>query len=91
MENEKVLQGRFELVKSMHTIVMSMNDENAYMTWIYVVPDEATDEDLMDIAENDELYSDTCKLFTKLVRKYGANSGYYVWNDNKSYGDIVKE
>lgn len=46
----KVEDRKFELVKSMNTIVKELNNEEAYYgKWIYIVPDEADDEDFRDI------------------------------------------
>lgn len=75
---------RFEALKSMNTIIKSMNDENAYSTWIWVIPDEADDEELQEIAEEDEeSFKEACDLFAKLVQKY-MKYGLYI--DGKVYG-----
>ena len=68
---------RYEIVKAMHTIIKSMNNENAYMRWIYIVPDEASNEDLMDIAQSDELFADTCNAFKSIFTDCKAG-GLYV-------------
>lgn len=68
---------RFELMQAMHTIICAMNDEDAYMRWIYLVPDEATDEDLREIAEDDEFFADVCKAFRRILNDHGA-AGFYV-------------
>lgn len=47
----KNVQERFEALKSMNTIIRLMNDENAYSSWIWIVPDGADDDNLMDIAK----------------------------------------
>lgn len=53
MEN-KTLE-KYELLKAMHTIVQSLNYEGAYFDrWILIIPDGATDEDLHDIAEDED-------------------------------------
>ena len=36
---------RADFVRSMNNIMVHMNDENAYMKWITVVPDGADEED----------------------------------------------
>lgn len=60
------------LVGGMNELVKSMNDESAYYDyWIEVVPDEADEEDLMQIAENEELFLMTTTLFAKLVKHFG--------------------
>ena len=46
---------KYELLKAMHTIVQSLNHEGAYFDrWILIIPDGATDEDLHDIAEDED-------------------------------------
>lgn len=62
---------RMNLVGGMNEYVKCMNDENAYMSWIMLVPDEATEEDLQDIAEDDEMFQEVVELFNRLVKKYG--------------------
>ena len=75
---------KFETLRSMNTIIKSMNDESAYDAWIYIIPDGADDDELQEIAEEDEeSFEDACKLFAKLVNKY-MKYGLYV--DGKVYG-----
>ena len=74
---------RFEALKSMNTIIKSMNDESAYSAWIWIIPDGADDDELQEIAEkDDEIFVDACNLFAKLVRKY-MKYGLYI--DGKVY------
>ena len=71
---------KFELLKAMNTIVRSLNHEGAYYDrWILIVPDEATDEDLRDIAEDDddEIFRDSVKCFEGIMRDY-IKDGLYV-------------
>lgn len=80
----KNVQERFEALKSMNNIIKSMNDESAYSAWIYVVPDEADDDELQEIAEEDEeSFKEACNLFAKLVKKY-MKYGMYI--DGEVYG-----
>lgn len=62
---------RMNLVGGMNEYVKCMNDENAYMAWIMLVPDEATEEDLQDIADDDEMFQEVVELFNKLIKRYG--------------------
>lgn len=62
---------RMNLVGGMNEYVKCMNDENAYMAWIMLVPDEATEEDLQGIAEDDEIFQEVVELFNKLIKRYG--------------------
>lgn len=69
---------KYELVKSMNTIVKALNDESGYYDhWIYIVPDEATDEDLMDIAYDEELLEDTINCFKTIMAEY-LEDGIYI-------------
>lgn len=79
MTNEK-----FEALKSMNNIIRNMNDESAYSAWIWCIPDGADDDDLMDIAENDnDTFKEACDLFARLVKKY-MKYGLYI--DGEVYG-----
>ena len=64
-----IAESRRARVKAMHELVRLANDENFYMRWIYLVPDEPTNDDFLDIALDEELYADTIKLFKQLVAK----------------------
>ncbi len=48
-------------------------DEDAYAEWIALCPDEPTEDDLKEIAEDDELWVSACELFGRLVKRYGLN------------------
>ena len=71
---------RYQIVKGMHEIIRCMNNEEAYMDWIYTVPDGASDEDLRDIAEDDKLFAETCKAFKSIFTAY-QEDGLFI--DNK--------
>lgn len=76
---------RLSAIIAMHVMVCDMNDENAYMEWIYVVPDGANEWDFIDFALNDEgteeneLFNEAVKLFKKLWQEYAAkDKGLYI-------------
>lgn len=68
---------RADFVRSMNNIMVHMNDEEAYMKWIQVVPDGATQEDFEAIADDEELFDSTVYLFKDLMDKYMKN-GIYI-------------
>ena len=71
------IRERFEMVKAMHTLIQALNNEHAYYChWIYIVPDEATDDDLEYIAEDDELFMDTVRCFKDCMEMY-LPDGFY--------------
>lgn len=84
---------RVDILKSMHRLVCSMNDEEAYMAWIICIPDGADDAELEDIALHDEeIFQDACNLFNRLVKGYACISGYCISNRSgtncKVYGTL---
>lgn len=68
---------RYHFMKAMHSIVCSLNNEEAYYEWIYLVPDQASDEDLFDIAEDDDMFKEACETFRNIMSEY-ATDGFYI-------------
>lgn len=68
---------RADFVRSMNNIIAHLNDENAYMRWITVVPDGATQEDFESIADDEELFDGVVYLFKDLMERYMKN-GIYI-------------
>lgn len=68
---------RAEFVQSMNNVVKHLNDENAYMHWITVVPDEAEQADFEDIADDEELFDEAVYLFKNIIERYLKN-GIYI-------------
>lgn len=73
------MRERYEIMKAMHIIVQAMNNEDAYMKWILTVPDEASDEELFEIAEDEELFADACSAFKSVMKTY-IKDGLYIAN-----------
>jgi DNA-directed RNA polymerase subunit RPC12/RpoP len=65
------LEARINQLSAMHTLMCNANDEYIYGTWIYVMPDGATEEDFKDIALDDDMYNECFDLFVKLIKKEG--------------------
>lgn len=61
---------RLRNVMLMHQTMMHMNNENAYMSWIYRMPDEPRLEDFNDFASDEEEYMELYLYFTKLLQHY---------------------
>lgn len=80
----KIKNGRIELLKAMHLLMQSTNDEGAYWDWICTFPDDPSEDDYESVADDDELYGECCEEFRRLLEEYGE-SGFYVWDDKKSY------
>ena len=80
--NEK---DRLKAIIAMNTMVINMNDEGAYMSWIYLVPDCASEWDFIDFAVNDkgteenQLFDEAVMLFKRLWVKYAMeDKGLYI-------------
>ena len=87
----KNVQERFDVLKGMDTIIKSMNDESAYTAWIHIIPDEADDDELMEIAEEDEeSFDDAVHAFMEIMNKrlkYGLYIDNMLYVDGKIYKD----
>lgn len=66
-----------KLIKAMHTVVMSLNDEDAIEPWFFDYPDGADDEELEYIAGDMELMDDLCSNFRNRMAQ-GAKSGWFT-------------
>ncbi len=67
---------RFNNLKAMDTILRSGNDEGIYYAWINVIPDQAEDEDFMDVAKDQpDTYAEACGLFMRLMRSKAIKEG----------------
>ena len=62
---------RINQLKAMHSLMCEANDENIYMSWIYIMPDCATEEDFESIAIDDEQYNECFDAFVRLIKKEG--------------------
>jgi predicted RNA-binding Zn-ribbon protein involved in translation (DUF1610 family) len=62
---------RIRQLMAMHDLMCEANDEGIYMTWIYLMPDEPSEEDFEYIAIDDEQYNECFDLFVKLIAKNG--------------------
>lgn len=62
---------RIDQLKAMHELMLCANDEYIYGTWIYLMPDNPSEEDFEYIALSDENYNECFDLFLKLIKKDG--------------------
>lgn len=65
---------RLEALKGMNLMVRNMNHEDAYYSaWIWLVPDEADEDDLIDIAEDIEYFNRVVQQFLYIMRVYAKD------------------
>ena len=69
--NKFIKEARITQLNLMHRLMIEANDENIYMEWILLMPDEPTDEDVEDIAMDDEAYNECFDLFVELITLKG--------------------
>ena len=75
-EYDKLMRRR--MIAGMDAIVTWLNNEDAYYnSWIYDVPDEATEDDLNEIADDIESFNHTVGHFLRIMDKY-AKDGIFV-------------
>ena len=78
---DKNYEIRLKNVKLMHNTMIDMNNENAYFSWIYEMPDGATEEDFEWFAEDEDRYMELYVYFMKLFERY-AKDGLYKPSDS---------
>lgn len=67
---------RIRKLKAMHEMMLNIDDEEYYMTWIYTIPDEPSEEDFIDIASDEEEYKHVEELFKRLIVKAIKNDEF---------------
>lgn len=70
---EKNYEIRLKTAKLMHDTMIDMNNENAYMAWIWEMPDCPMEEDFEYFAENEERYAELYDYFMKLFKRYAKD------------------
>ena len=65
------VEARVNQLKAMHQLMIQANDENIYVSWIYLMPDCPNEEDFIDIAIDDEQYNECFDLFVELIAEKG--------------------
>lgn len=71
-----VTRYRIRKLKAMHEMVLNIDDEEYYMTWIYTVPDYPSEYDFEDIANDEEEYKHAEELFKRLIVKAIKNDEF---------------
>ena len=62
---------RVNQLKAMHALMAEANDENIYMSWIYLMPDCPSEDDFKEIARDDQSYNECFDKFVRLIAKSG--------------------
>lgn len=74
MSKTTTINNRIEVLKAMHLIMQSMNNEEAYWYWAtYAVPDEPSEDDFESIAENKDEFDDCVNTFRRAMNLYGKD------------------
>ena len=70
MNNYEMSILKQNILGGMNSYIRELGDEDIWEVWIaYGVPDEATEDDLQFIADDDESWRETCSLFGQLIKK----------------------
>lgn len=83
---------RFEVLKAMNLLAKVTNNEEFYYNhWIYIVPDEADDEELLNIATEDvDTFNDAVACFLDHWDEYALDGGLYIGKTVYPVPDITK-
>ena len=74
---DSTIRNNVERLKSMHTVIRFCNDEDAYCSWISLIPDEPDEDDFEFIAGDEEEMKDACSLFRRLIKTCGQD-GFFT-------------
>ena len=70
MNNYEMSKLKQNILGGIDSYIRELGDEDIWEVWIANgVPDGATEDDLQFIAEDDELWRDTCNLFGQLLKR----------------------
>jgi len=71
-EREKKIALRVDFLKQMNKYVLEhIYDEEAHIGWLMLaIPDAPTEDDFLEIAEDDEEWADICEYFGKTLKRY---------------------
>jgi hypothetical protein len=66
-----LIQNRIKLLKEMDSYICNtIDDEDIWETWIAVgVPDGATEDDYRFMAEDEDIWRETCILFGEIIKE----------------------
>ena len=62
------IETKIRQLKAMHELMLCANDEELYFRWIYIMPDEPSEDDFMDIARNEEIFMECYETFLRLIK-----------------------
>lgn len=68
-----IMESRIKTIKAMHNVMVDMNNEDAYMAWIWEMPDCPCEEDFEWFAEDIDRYEELCNYFMKLLKRYAKD------------------
>lgn len=72
------MEDRISVLKSMHNIMIHMNNEDAYWRWVTLgVPDEPSEDDFQFIASNKESFDECVEHFARVFKAY-IEDGLYT-------------
>lgn len=62
---------KIKILKQLDNCIKDFGDEEAWLEWITIgVPDEATEEQLKEIVEDEEAYEEILNAFIKIKKTY---------------------
>ncbi len=71
MTKKEIIKLRIQFLWDFHKYIIELGDEDIYLAWIEEgVPDEPTDDDMEEIAEDDAMWVDTVEVFSRLTAEY---------------------
>lgn len=73
MEFKRNTEQQFNLIVAMNEIVMSMNHEGAQDIWFYTYPDGADEEEIREMANDNDLFDGIVESFFRICKVFGKD------------------
>ena len=77
-------EDRLNAVRLMHGVMTSMNNEDAYMAWIWVMPDEPSEDDFEYFADEIE-FDELKQTFDRLFNRYKKDGLFEPTDEELSF------
>lgn len=68
---KEIIMLRAELIVKMNEYLIKIGDEDILEEWYQIYPDEADNDDVIEIAKDEDLWLDTIETFTICCQRLG--------------------
>lgn len=66
--NDLTILTRANIMGGMNQDIIDLGDESIYMKWVMVFPDGCEEDEIMEMAEDEETYLEVIECYTKCLK-----------------------